>query len=98
MPDQQQGLLALLLLAGAAGLLLWMGRQPPPPPGTRFPTPTGPVDLDTIAAMHGNGARPGAGVARAVPFYQNEETWELVRDQDGFLQKIVVHRQAQVAK
>lgn len=43
-------------------------------------------------AVGAAGARP-----QAVPYYQNEERWELRRDERGMLTEIVVHRDARVA-
>ena len=105
MADQQQQLTAVLILAGLAGALLFVsmqrGRTPgggpgPPPPGPGEP-PTGempPLTPEQIIAAH-NGPRP---TAHAVPFYENEETWELNRDAKGRLSSITVHRQATVTR
>ena len=95
MPDEQQRL-ALLVLAGLAGVILLMSlRGQPPPPGAPPPTPGAipPLTPEQIAAYKGDGARPAA---RAVPFYENEETWDLNRDAKGRLKSITVHRQASV--
>lgn len=94
MPERQQQFLAILLLAGLAGAVLFMSaRQPPPPPPSGDGNGTGPSGLtpEQIAAM-----RTVATPARAVPFYQNEERWELKRDARGHLKEIVVHRDARV--
>lgn len=95
MPERQQQLLAILLLAGLAGAVLFMSmRQPLPPPPGGDGTGTGPpLTPEQIAAMRNGGAR-----ARAVPFYQNEERWEMRRDTAGHLKEIVVHRDARVMK
>lgn len=113
MPDQRQQLGAVVVLAGIAGLLLLLSMRSTtrPPGGGPGPPPTPPDDdvgvgpppggepvpttltPEQIAAYSGNGAR----VARAVPFYENEETWDLNRDEKGRLKSITVHRQAKVS-
>lgn len=94
-PNQQQQILALLLLASVAGLLLFVGAQQPPPgePPLEGPPPPPPWTPEQVAAHRGNGARASV---RAVPFYTNEERWELKRDDAGRLAEIVVHRDARV--
>ena len=107
MADQRQQLTAVLVLAGLAGALLFVsmqqGRVPgggpgPPPPGPGAPHPPEgelpPLTPEQIIAAH-NGPRP---TARAVPFYKNEETWELNRDAKGRLTSITVHREATVTR
>ena len=107
MPDQRQQLTAVLILAGLAGALLFVsmqqGRTPgggpgPPPPGPgEPPLPTDeipPLTPEEIRAST-NGPRP---TARAVPYYENEETWELNRDGKGRLASITVHRHATVTR
>jgi len=92
MPTQQQQFLAILLLAGVAGAVLFMSmRGPWPPEGEPGPPGIPPLTPEQIAAMRNGGQR-----VRAVPFYQNEERWELKRDARGHLKEIVVHRDARV--
>lgn len=34
------------------------------------------------------------GSVTSMPLYKNEETWELIRDSEGRVSKIIVHRDA----
>ncbi len=81
--DQQR---ALLLIAGLAGAVLLLAR---PSSGTAAQAP-----IPTIWPATVNGARP----LPTVPYYQNDERWELRRDADGRLSEIVIHRDARVAR
>lgn len=83
MEQQDIGVLLLLLGVGAVALLLMQN-------GNQGPGGAAMAPLST------NGHTPAG---RAVPFYQNEESWELERDPDtGLVSKLTVHRDARVTK